>query len=205
MGTLEIPSPVLTVREDGSFRLESLCRIDGEAHLLYFEVKGVPAVHRAEPFLCMLLASAQKLGLDMVVHAPVSPQLLENLEKLQAQFVAWWPDAFAPITIRTEGYAPMQASAEQPRGGCCCFSMGVDAFYATLTHQQELAYLVYAHGFDTELEATDLRRRISAQAQSAAGELGKRLIEVETNGREITDPIVWWGYQGGGFSARWRC
>lgn len=198
-GVIEIPSPTMTVREDGSYRLESVCLIDGVAQSLYFEVAGAPAANRVEPFLCMLLASAQKRGLDIRVRAPVSPMLLQNLAQLQAQFVAWWPEEFQQVRIVTDGDTPMLPSNTQPRGACCCFSMGVDAFYSTLTHLDELSYLVYAHGFDTELDATDLRQRISAQVQGAAGELRKRLIEIETNGRQITDPIVWWGYQGGGF------
>jgi hypothetical protein len=198
-GILEIPAPTMTVRADGSYRLESVCVLDGVEHLLFFEVKGVPPVNRVEPFLAMLLAPAQKLGLDIVVHAPVSPVLLANLEKIQAQFVAWWPDEFRQVRISTDGVARMTPAAEQPRGGCCCFSMGVDAFYSTLTHLDKISYLVHAHGFDTDLDATDLIQRISAQVQKAAGELGKRAIEVASNGREITTPILWWGYQGGGF------
>lgn len=196
---LDISAPVLTVHSEDRFRIESLCRIGAEEHTLYFEVTGVPPFSRAEPFLCMLLASAQKLGLDIVVHAPISPVLLSNLAKLQAQFAEWWPDEFRIVQIHTDGQKPMEPATDVHRGGACCFSMGVDAFHTALKYSDEIDYLVYAHGFDTEVDARDLMVRVSSHLHLAARELGKRPFEIETNGRLITDPLVWWGYQGGGF------
>ncbi|MEP7311658.1 MAG: hypothetical protein ABI859_03695 [Pseudomonadota bacterium] len=196
---LEIPFPTLTVQSADHYRLESDCRIDGVVHRLFFEVAGAPVVERIEPFVCALLAPAQALGLDIVAHGAVSPVLLANLDLLQRQFAAWWPDKFRVIAIRPDAAEPMDISSSMTRGGCCCFSLGVDSMHSTLSHQDELTCLVYAHGFDTDLSATDLRRRISTSAQAAAAALGKPLTEIATNIRQITDPIVWWGYQGGGF------
>ncbi len=63
----------------------------------------------------------------------------------------------------------------------CFFSGGVDSFYSLLTKRAEVTHLVLVHGFDIALEDAQLRRQTSSMARSVADEVGKDLIEVDTN------------------------
>jgi hypothetical protein len=72
------------------------------------------------------------------------------------------------------------------------FSGGVDSFYTALTRRAEITDLIFVHGFDFSLDDTAVRRRASRAAREAAGELGKNLIEVETDYRTHLDRYLHW-------------
>jgi hypothetical protein len=78
------------------------------------------------------------------------------------------------------------------------FSGGVDSFYNALKHVREIDDLVFIHGFDVPLWDTALRGLVSSRLHEAAGELGKPLLEVETNLRTVLDPYTHWNLQSHG-------
>jgi hypothetical protein len=61
-----------------------------------------------------------------------------------------------------------------------------------LQHQEEITHLVLVHGFDMELRAVRHRERVARALRRAAAELGKPLIEVETNLRAFADRHARW-------------
>lgn len=88
---------------------------------------------------------------------------------------------------------PVKARASAPEGGAgdrvaAFFSGGVDSFYAALTRREEISDLIFLHGFDISLDQADARRRVSTAVREVAAELGKNLIEVETDYRAHLDP-----------------
>jgi hypothetical protein len=84
----------------------------------------------------------------------------------------------------------------------CFFSGGVDSFFSVLTHRNELTHLVFVHGFDVELDDTELRDRVAIEARTAAAELDMPLIEVETDLRETFDRCSdWERYHGGALAS----
>ena len=122
-------------------------------------------------------------------RGPGLPRLLSSAERIQEIFHAWAPDKLHPITVEAERRA---LRAGTGRSGCSLLSAGVDSFYSTLKHQDEIDALIFVHGFDVALSDEILRERVTTGVRNAAGELGKPLVEVETNLRAFSDQHVNW-------------
>ena len=74
------------------------------------------------------------------------------------------------------------------------FSGGVDSFHTALEFQDQIQTGIYIHGFDTKLEDASYRAKISDHLQAAAAALGFQLLEVETNLRDYSDDVLYWGH-----------
>ncbi len=68
----------------------------------------------------------------------------------------------------------------------------MDSFYTLLKHREEVTHIVFVHGFDIALTDQTLRTQVSRMAREVAKELGKTLIEVETNLRSFSNTLVGW-------------
>ena len=135
-----------------------------------------PVISDAVFAACLLPAMASASSLH--VAGPVSPRLLSSAERIQEIFHAWAPDKLHPITVEAERRAD---SAPEPGTQVACFfSAGVDSFYSTLKHLDEVDALIFVHGFDVGLSDEILRERVTTGVRNAAAELGKPLVEVET-------------------------
>jgi 7-cyano-7-deazaguanine synthase in queuosine biosynthesis len=170
-------------------RLEVL----GKGQDLWFRgPQGLLRAEGADAFVITCLPTAMKLGAQMVVEDAVSPKLLASLDTVQDILCKWHP-GFRRVAIQAQPPKPRPAPAADRVAAF--FSGGVDSFYTALKHRETLAALVLVHGFDMGLEKVELRSRVSRELQGAAAELGKPLLEIETNSRTITDPHTDWLYQ----------
>jgi len=68
----------------------------------------------------------------------------------------------------------------------------VDSYFTILKRLEEITTLILVHGFDVPLDQVELREKIAQRIRQAAAELGKPLIEVETNLRAMSDPYACW-------------
>jgi hypothetical protein len=129
-------------------------------------------------------------GLDL--EAPISPRLIEIAPLLQDVFASW-TEELSPVPVRARAYEPPEPAQ---RGTACFFSGGIDSFYSVFKHRRSISHLIFLHGFDISLEgSTELRREAVASAREVAGALGMSLLEVETDLRDFSDPLVgWWTY-----------
>jgi hypothetical protein len=147
-----------------------------------------PVISDAVFAACLLPAMASAATLR--VAGPISPRLLSSAERIQEIFHAWAPDKLHPITVEAE---PREHSAPEPGTQVACFfSAGVDSFYSTLKHHDEIDVLVFVHGLDVALSDVILREHIANGVRNAAAELEKPLVEVETNLRAFSDQHVHW-------------
>ncbi len=173
--------------------LSAPVEIGGEQDRMWFRVPSDVPVHpRLEPFIVSLFSTAMHRQADFEVTGELSPALIEGLHTVQTIYTTWYPDS-RRFTVR--GYRPGVPPAAPGLRVASFFSGGVDAFHTALRHRETVTDLVLVHGFDIPLVRTALRQRISASLRHAAAGLGKRLIEVETNSREITERHVSWTYQ----------
>ena len=137
---------------------------------------------------CLLPAMASASSLH--VAGPVSPRLLSSAERIQEIFHAWAPDKLHPITVEAD--RPADSAPEPGTQVACFFSAGVDSFYSTLKHLDEVDALIFVYGFDVGLSDEILRERVRTGVRNAAVELGKPLVEVETNLRAFSNQHVNW-------------
>jgi hypothetical protein len=125
----------------------------------------------------------------LLVPGIVSEKLLRNADRARDILASFSDGELGTMRI----VAPRAPTPSTPgRGVGSFFSAGVDSFYTALKRNAELTHLVFVEGFDV-FDATS-RRGIAAAdgARAAAAALGKELIEVETNLRELTESFAIW-------------
>lgn len=138
--------------------------------------------------LAVLLLPAMRTGEPVVIDEPVSPRLLRSMRQYQEIMAAWYPQLLSTVPIVAE---PRSGAAVGGGKRMAFFSGGVDSFYTVFKHYDSIDALLFVHGFDVPLEDVGLRQRIASHLRRAADELGKPLIEVETNLRAYFDPMKW--------------
>jgi hypothetical protein len=164
---------------------------DGDQELWFRGPADALAVSGGDAFMTALLTTAMRLGLRLIVEAPVSARLLAATERIQDIFCSWYPELHRIAIEAHSGNAGLEGRGA---GVACFFSGGVDSFYSAFKHRDEITALVLVHGFDMPLSNMSLRARASASLAEAALVLGKRLVEVETNSRELTNRHASWTY-----------
>jgi hypothetical protein len=127
----------------------------------------------------------------------VSPRLLSAEPNLQNIFRLWgdeyWGEKYQGLgLVRVDAEPRSSVPAAKASGIACFFSGAVDSFYTLLKHREEITHLISVHGVDIALEDHSLRAQASRMAREVAKELGKTLVEVETNLRLFSDALVGW-------------
>ena len=168
-------------------------QIEGIRHEIYYRASQGPLAEGLEPFLALAILPAMKIGAPVSVEGPVSELLLARIAHLQDMVAAWF-DGFQRVPV----VAPirMVPSVGLTRGTGAFFSGGVDSFYTALKHRTEITQLIFMHGYDLRLDNTALRAQVARAIYQAAADLGKPVIEVETNARDLLDTYVDWWRQG---------
>jgi hypothetical protein len=159
-----------------------------DRHEIRYGVTGARFGRPADALVPLLLAPAMSMGQPLRIPDGVSPRLLGGLDLIQAVFSSWNP-RLEPVAVVADQRAP---DAPQGSGVACLFSGGVDSFYTALKHRDEITHLVFVHGFDIDL--ADSRRRDAAVStvREVAEQMGKELVEVETNLRSFSDANADW-------------
>ena len=166
-----------------------------------------PAQPHGDPFVAGLLIGAMAARCGLVVEGPVSPSLARNLDAAQAMLVernsgnAWT----RLHRIRVEALASDTPPRNRDAVGLF-FSGGVDSMYSLLRAGTETGRgpdaLLFVNGFDVPLGAPQRTATVLGHLSAVASMTGHRLVTVETNLREFTDPLASWELShGGGLAA----
>ena len=153
-------------------------RVDERPFQLWFRIANGSFGRDLDFLVPVTLLPAMRLGAHLTLPGPVSPRLVGSVPKLEAIF-RLWNDAYDSIALDVPT-GVTQRDGNDAVG--CFFSAGVDSFYAALRHQDEITHLIFVNvGFDRPdpLALENVRR--------AAEELGKPLIEIETNLRSFSN------------------
>ena len=175
--------------KDGDFRLEVTVPAEFAA--------GRPD---ASPFVCASLLLAMRVSEDLDVHGPVSPRLLESAPRIVDRYASWDPRLYR---ARVRADSPLEPVS--PAQGVGCFlSRGVDSMYSAASPRAlpgALTHLVYCDRLEPRHRASTRAEEIRL-AHDTAGVLGLPLVLIDTNVRELTDPIVadWEDMAGAGLS-----
>jgi hypothetical protein len=150
---------------------------------------------------------AMRFGGTLTMPAPVSPRMLRGQREFQAIQRAWsleWGFGY-PQLEEVEVRAP---TAPPPTGRPgrigTFFSGGVDSWSTVLEHP-EITDLIFVRGFDLmpdDDRHVSLVDQVEDRLRAAAAELELPLHVVETNLRELSDPLLRWdAYFGAGLVA----
>ncbi len=183
-------------REPGELSFEAQLG-GGEPRRIWFhsETEVTPS---ADAALAACLMPAMRTGGRLEIDEPVSPQLLSNQREYQAIQRVWsfaWKYDEAPLE-EVEVIAPVRpVERRQPTGRVAAFfSGGVDSF-ATILDNPEVTDLIFIRGVDILprlAHQEGLADRVEARLREAAEELDMPLHVVETNVRDLSDPLIRW-------------
>jgi len=173
-------------------RISARILIEDKCQEIWFDAAGVQLTQTANPFLAVTLLAAMATNHTLVVDGPVSPRLLQNVKRIQEIFHCW-AGRFQIVPVEGDAVA----SSEEPQTVACFFSGGLDSWYTLLKHQQEITHLILVHGFDLNLRDEELRARVGKALRGAAGQMGKQIVEVTTNLRELANRYDNWTFYHG--------
>ena len=164
-----------------------------------------PSTVRLRPsgdaFAAGLLAPASAAHANLRVEGALSPVLAANLTRLSELISDWDPPTFLarcrPVRIDAD---VMEEQPSGDEGVGLFFTAGVDSLFAAVKRPagSPPPELIAVHGLDFDLERTALRHKLSALMRAAADDLGLGLLEVETNLKRLTDPMLHWDLAHGG-------
>ena len=171
--------------------------LGGQVYPVWF-VASEDLGREADFLLPLTLPLAMVAGSHLKLAGRASPQLLSAVPKIQEILRQWgeehWGVEFRHVPVRAE---VRSRPADRASGVACFFSGGLDSFYTLLKHRDEVTHLIFVHGFDIPLSNKARRAQASHAARETARELGKSLIEVETNLQSLSNPLVHWNYYHG--------
>jgi hypothetical protein len=154
-----------------------------------------PVTPSADAVLATCLLPALLWGGTLDIDAPISPRLLRNQTEFQAIQRMWsreWNYGLLPLG-EVEVQAPARAPAAPPpgRGVATFFSGGVDS-WSVVSQYPEVTHLVFVRGLDLVHRSPAFVDEVELRLRAAAAELGKTLYVVDTNVRELSDPLLPW-------------
>jgi hypothetical protein len=151
----------------------------------------------SEAALPACLMPAMRFGGELDLPAPMSPRVMRNQREFQAIQRAWslgWEFGDPPLR-EVEVSAPERAPEPPPPGRVAAFfSGGVDSWSTVLDHP-EITDLIFVHGIDLTLDLPQHRQvagEVEARIREAVDRLGLDLHVVETNLRDLSDPLARW-------------
>jgi hypothetical protein len=180
---ISISKPEYSI-EGGWHVASAFISVNDKTHRLEYKASEGPITKGSEPFVAAALFLSMKIGQPLEISGTVSPKLLTATYTIQDIFHRWFPE-FRKIPVHAEPGSSDEVSRTAEVGAF--FSGGVDSFYTFLKHKDEITKIIFVHGLDIKLEKTALRSKVSKEIRRVAQELGKPLLEVETNVHEFAD------------------
>ncbi len=156
----------------------------GGVGLWYRFPVGCSVATPGNAFLAAALLAAMSRGeaLELPEDAPVSPRVMRGADRIQDVFAMWNP-ALKKVPIRARECCGESQSA----GVAAFFSGGVDATYTLMRHASEITHLIFVWGSDIKLQNEPLYREALRRNLEVAEALGKTLLPVETNFRDLCE------------------
>jgi hypothetical protein len=140
-----------------------------------------------DPFLALALAPAMSIGHPVRVEEQVSPIFLAAVPRIQ-RVLRWGNPGFVEVPVQA---VPREESPPPRASGVgAFFSGGVDSFYTAVKRRDDLTHLIFMDGFDIPPDYRRRRAEAADTVRRAASEMGKPLIELETDHREFVTKFV---------------
>jgi hypothetical protein len=180
--------PARVVEEGDRLRLSFPVTHGQTRTTVWFTVRGAVAAPSGDAALAMALVPAMKAARSLAIADSLSPKLLASQADIQ-QLFHQWDNEFNLVPVSgSVDESPQTAT----RGTGLFFSGGVDSFFSLLQHRDEITHLIFVRGFDIKRDAAEIEGSVLPAMRAVAAQMNKTLVEVDTNIREFSDPIVDW-------------
>ena len=154
---------------------------------------------KADCWLFLMLPIAMTLGEDLEINAPISQTALNAFDAAQRELLVAHP-IFSPIELKHLGLV-VESTPSSNRSVAAFFSGGLDSTY-TVETEPDISSLIAVWGFDIPLTNEKHWKLTAELLEQHADEMGKELILVKTNIRDISNGLLEWGrdYHGTGLA-----
>ena len=154
-------------------------------------------VPNGDPFFPVALLAAMRHNRPLVIESAVSSKLLAAAPRIIGHYEVRQPGA--PTFRGIDVVADSEPRQDRGRAAGAFFSGGVDSFYMLLGNvarypgedSRAISHLLLVHGFDIPLTDQRLFEGVRCQADVVAQALGKTLVLVRTNVREVLRDMDW--------------
>ncbi|MFA6896716.1 MAG: hypothetical protein WCQ96_00295 [Patescibacteria group bacterium] len=151
----------------------------------------------ASPFAAALFIPSMKMGQDLIIEGSISQKLQDGMQEIMKKMISW-NLGLKPISIVASEVKPDETTTGDDAS---FFSGGVDSFYTYLKRKdqtEKIDYLILANGFDISLNNPDLWRQTCKTVDEIVRNEDVEVIKVESNIRELIEPVMVWEYTHGG-------
>jgi hypothetical protein len=154
-------------------------------------------VSNGDPFFPVALLAAMRHDRRLVIESDVSSTLLAAASRIMGNYQKL--PAGEPRFQRIEVVADSVPRTNRGPMAGAFFSCGVDSFYTLLGNvarypdedSRAVSHLVLVHGFDIPLEQESFFETVRDQVDVVARTLGKTLVPVRTNVRDLLSGMDW--------------
>lgn len=147
----------------------------------------------ASPFLSALLLPCMKRGEDIVIEGAIPQEFQQSLPKLM-NVVEKWDAGFKRINVNSASFSK---KIKKPSAVGCFFSGGVDSFYSYLKHRDSVTHIISIKSWEIPPDITTPSKG-KDNTQEIAEREGLHVITVESNYKEIIEPVLDWEWNLGG-------
>lgn len=168
---------------DDNQRIDLTVRLEEETHNIFFATKNAPLHFDLDALLALTLPICMIKGADWVPVGQLNQAIWDNLPRIMDFFQAWKPRIYRP---KLPYVTPVIRPENPNKNVGLFFTGGVDSFFTLYKYIDQVTDLVYIHGLEMSLEKSILRQEISQMLERVGRELGKNVIEVETNLRKFS-------------------
>jgi hypothetical protein len=144
---------------------------------------------RSDALVPLGVLAAMRTRRPLRVTGPVSRRLLENAGVAQDVLESFSAGELRHVDVVADG---VDVALPPAAGVGVFFSGGVDSFYTYLQRADEITHLVFVRGLDVLSSGSPRDHAATDAVRRAAAELGRELVEIETNLRSVTEPFAQW-------------
>jgi hypothetical protein len=149
-----------------------------------------------DPFFPVALLLAMRYDRRLIVESDVSSMLLAASSRIMRNYKQWRGE---PRFKRIDVVADSAPRRDRGRSAGVFFSGGVDSCYTLLGNvarypvddSRSVSHLVVVHGFDIPLAEQGLFVTVRGQVEVVAQALGKTVVPVRTNVRDVLRDMDW--------------
>jgi hypothetical protein len=166
---------------------------------LWFESRDARLFPSPESLASALLIPALASQSALKITPPICSQWASQAPQIMALLREWWQ--YLPIPLQLCSEPLPQASAPTRTG--LCFTGGVDSFFTLLRSDLPVDTLIFAHGYDMDVEDTARLAAFEPQLRQVAAATGTKAVVVRTNLRRhpAFAPHSWERTHGGALAA----
>lgn len=166
-----------------SHRIDLSIRLGDVQHQLFFSSKDASLNYDLDALLAFTLPICMVEKADWIPEGPINRVIYQHLPQIMDFFQAWKPHLYRP---NLPNVTPVERPVNPQTGSGLFFTGGIDSFFTLFEYFDQITHLVYIHGLEMSLDNLPLRSQISEMLRKVGKELGKNVIEIETNIRKFS-------------------